>query len=71
MLLVVVNFDALPVKTTVNIPAHAFDYLRLKEKNAMATDLLSEQKIKLALKRDGAIPVTLEPLSAIVLSFKS
>ena len=71
VLLVVVNFDALPVKTTVNIPAHAFDYLRLKEKNAMATDLLSEQKIKLALKRDGAIPVTLEPLSAIVLSFKS
>ena len=71
MLLVVVNFDALPVTTTVNIPAHAFDYLGMKEKNATATDLLSEQKMKLALKRDGSVPVTLEPLSAIVLGFKA
>jgi glycosidase len=71
VLLVVVNFDALPVSTTVNIPAHAFDYLGMKEKNATATDLLSEQKMKLALKRDGTIPVTLEPLGAIVLGFKA
>lgn len=71
VLLVVANFDTLPVTTTVNIPAHAFDYLHMKEKNAMATDLLSEQKIKLSLQRDGSIPLTLEPLSAIILKFKA
>ena len=70
VLLVVANFDTLPVTTTVNIPAHAFDYLHMKEKNAMATDLLSEQKIKLSLQQDGSIPLTLEPLSAIILKFK-
>ena len=71
VLLVVANFDTLPVTTIVNIPAHAFDYLHMKEKNAMATDLLSEQKIKLSLQRDGSIPLTLEPLSAIILKFKA
>ena len=71
VLLVVANFDTLPVTTTVNIPAHAFDYLHMKEKNAMAKDLLSEQKIKLSLQQDGSIPLTLEPLSAIILKFKA
>lgn len=70
VLLVVVNFDELPVMTTVNIPGHAFDYLMMKEKNAVATDLLSGQKVRLSLKRDGGIPVSLEPLGAVVLKFK-
>ena len=70
VLLVVVNFDELPVVTTVNIPGHAFDYLMMKEKNAVATDLLSGQKVRLSLKRDGGIPVSLEPLGAVVLKFK-
>ena len=71
VLLVVANFDALPVTLTVNIPAHAFDYLNMKEKNAVATDLLTEQKVRLSLKRDAGIPLVLEPLSAIVLKFKA
>jgi hypothetical protein len=54
----------------VNIPGHAFDYLMMKEKNAVATDLLSGQKVRLSLKRDGGIPVSLEPLGAVVLKFK-
>ena len=70
VLLVVVNFDELPMITTVNIPGHAFDYLMMKEKNAVATDLLSGQKVRLSLKRDGGIPVSLEPLGAVVLKFK-
>jgi glycosidase len=70
VLLVVVNFDELPVMTTVNIPGHAFDYLMMKEKNAVATDLLSGQKVRLSLKRDGGIPLSLEPLGAVVLKFK-
>ena len=67
----VANFDALSVTLTVNIPAHAFDYLNMKEKNAVATDLLTEQKVRLSLKRDAGIPLVLEPLSAIVLKFKA
>jgi hypothetical protein len=42
----------------------------MKEKNAVATDLLSGQKVRLSLKRDGGIPVSLEPLGAVVLKFK-
>jgi hypothetical protein len=43
----------------------------MKEKNAVATDLLTEQKVRLSLKRDAGIPLVLEPLSAIVLKFKA
>ena len=71
VLFVVVNFDALPVTTTVTIPAHAFDYLNMKEKNVVAADLLSEWKARLSLKRDAAIPLVLEPYSAVVLKFKA
>ena len=71
VLLVVANFDDLPAEINVAIPAHAFDYLGIKEKNAVATDLLSDAKIKLSLKRDGVIPLSVGPLNAIVLKFKA
>ena len=69
-LLVVVNFDDAPATIEVNLPAHAFDYLKLKEKTATATNLLNAQKEKLALKRDNAVRLELEPLGAKVLSFR-
>ena len=69
-LLVVVNFDDAPAAIDVNLPAHAFDYLGLKEKTATATDLLKAQKEKLALKRDNVVRLELEPLGAKVLSFR-
>ena len=71
LLLVVVNFDELPATMNVTIPAHAFDFLGIKEKNAVATDLLTDAQHKITLKRDGAIPMTVAPLSAIVLKFKA
>ena len=72
MLLVVANFDALPVTLTVNIPAHAFDYLKLKErKSVSAVDLLSGKEIKRQLYRDCYVSVDLEPLGAVVLKFKA
>ena len=41
-LLVVANFDMRPCcRQILYIPAHAFDFLSLKEKNAQATDLLT------------------------------
>ena len=71
VLFVVANFDEIPVEVNVTIPAHAFDYLGIKEKNAVATDLLTDAKIKLSLKRDGVVPLSVNPLSAIVLKFKA
>ncbi|WP_033148848.1 alpha-amylase family glycosyl hydrolase [Prevotella sp. P6B1] len=70
-LLVVVNFDELPVTVNITIPDHAFAYLRLKEKGATATDLLSGHKLKLTLKRDGAVALEMKPLSAMVLKFRA
>ena len=55
LLLVVVNFADQDVVTDVNIPAHAFDYLDISEKSAIATDLLSKEKLAVRLKKDGAV----------------
>jgi len=71
VLLVVANFDDIPATVNATIPAHAFDYLKIKEKNAVATDLLSGSQMKLSLQRDGAIPLSVDPQSAIVLKFKA
>ena len=72
VLLVVVNFDNLPATMDVTIPAHAFDYLKLKErKSVTATDLLTGKQIKRTLTRDCYVSVDLEPLGAVVLKFKA
>lgn len=66
LLLVVVNFDDVPVETAITLPAHAFDYLGIKENTYAATDLLSDTKTKLTLKRDSAVSVSLMPRSGVV-----
>ena len=72
VLLVVANFDELPATMDVTIPAHAFDYLKLKEKkNATIVDLLTGKEIKRQLYRDCYVSVDLEPLGAVVLKFKA
>ena len=71
VLLVAVNFEDLPQTMNVTIPAHAFDYLKLKEKDAQATDLLTGEKLKLPLKRDGAVALQIPPLGAVILEFKA
>jgi len=70
VLLVVVNFDEIPVVMDVMIPTHAFDFLGLEEKDVSATDLLSDDKVNLSLKRDQAVTVSLPPLGANILKFK-
>jgi len=70
-MLVVVNFSDQPVAVDVVIPSHAFDFLKLKEKNAQATDLMTSTKQRIALKRDAAVPVSVPPLSATILKFRS
>ena len=55
----------------VNIPAHAFDYLKLKEKNAIAVNLMDDSKVHITLKRDAAVSVEVPGNGAVVLSFKA
>ena len=55
LLLVVVNFDDSDATIDVNVPSHAFDFLTMKEKKVIATDLLTKEKLAMSMKRDGAI----------------
>lgn len=71
VLLVVVNFDDLPVVMDVMIPAHAFDFLNMKEKGTVSTDLLTGERIRLQLQRDMSVAVSLKPLGAVVMKFKA
>ena len=55
LLLVVANFEDHDVVIDVNIPAHAFDFMQMKEKNAIAIDLLTKEKLAVRLKKDSAV----------------
>ena len=71
VLLIAVNFDAQPLAMNVTIPAHAFDYLKIKEKSAQTIDLLTGEKFKLTLKRDAAVSLELPSFGAVILKFKA
>ncbi len=60
LLLVVVNFEDRDVVVDVNIPAHAFDFLDLKEKKVIATDLLSNEKLAMSLRKDGCVKMEIK-----------
>lgn len=50
VLLIVVNFDAAPADIAVNLPAHAFDYLQIPQKEVYeATELLTGEKENISL----------------------
>jgi glycosidase len=68
-LLVVSNFDDVPVTMGLTIPAHAFDYLGLEEGSCQATDLLTGQELPLELSRDGAVGINLEARGSVILKF--
>ena len=70
VLLVAVNFDDYAVAIDVNIPAHAFDYLEFEEGTYLVTDLLTKEKEDTAIKRDGAIRLTMDTRGAYVLKFR-
>ena len=71
LLLVVVNFDDISLSVDIHIPAHAFDYLQILEKNVTATDLLSKKKCKITLQKDGIVTIPLESRSGCVWKIKS
>ena len=70
LLLVVVNFDGSDVTIDVNVPSHAFDFLTMKEKKVIATDLLTKEKLAMSMKRDGAIRMEVDANSGRVWKIK-
>ena len=71
LLLVAVNFDGEPVNISINIPAHAFDYLQMKEHKAKAADLLSSDKLSFIFKADSAVDMTIDAYGARVWKMKA
>ena len=70
LLLVVVNFEDRDVVTDVNIPAHAFEYLDIKEKMVISTDLLSREKLAMSLRKDGSVRMEIKARSGRVWKIK-
>ena len=70
LLLVVVNFDSADATIDVHIPEHAFDYLQMREKKAIAVDLLTKEKLAMSLKKDGGIRMEVNANSGRVWKIK-
>jgi len=70
LLLVVANFDDVVAEVDVMIPAHAFEFLQLRENTYSATDLLSEQTTTLELRKDAAVHVSVPARGAVVYKMK-
>ena len=70
LLLVVVNFEDHDVDVDINLPAHAFDYLQLKESTAMAADLLTKEKQSMLLHPDGSVRMNIAARSGRVWKVK-
>ncbi len=70
ILLVVSNFHENDVTIDVNIPAHAFDYLGIKEKKVIAVDLLTKEKLAMSFKKDGNIRMEVKAYSGRVWKIK-
>ena len=70
-ILVIANFADQATTVNVNIPAHAFDYLGLSEKNSQVTDLLTDAKFRLHFKRDEPVSVEVPENGAAILKFRA
>jgi len=72
LLLVAVNFDGNEADISVNIPVHAFDYLQMKERKGVVTDLLhSNVKMTILFKPDNAVHMTIPAYGARVWKMKA
>lgn len=67
-LLVVANFDSVPVHAGVRIPQHAFEYLTLRSGLRSSMDLLSGDTQTLELKTDQPVYVDVPAYGAVVLT---
>lgn len=68
-LLVVANFDDREAVCDINIPRHAFDFLKMAEGERNATDLLTGKPMRLALGTDTTVNMAIPPSGGVVLKF--
>ena len=68
-LLVVANFDDREAVCDINIPRHAFDFLKMAEGERNATDLLTGKPMRLALGADTPVNMAIPPSGGVVLKF--
>ena len=70
MLLVVANFDDVPVTMQLNIPDHAYDYLEIKERAYQAEDLLTNEQRSIVLIKGTPVDVSVAARGALVYKLK-
>jgi glycosidase len=66
ILLVVANFDDVPLTMNLTIPDHAFNYLEIQERAYQTVDLISGQNKSIVLMRDQQIAIDLPARGAVV-----
>ncbi|MBQ9357348.1 MAG: alpha-amylase family protein [Prevotella sp.] len=67
LLLIVANFDDVPVNTEVFIPQHAFNYLNISPRTCDATDLLTGKSLNVSLQPGQPISISLGARESVVL----
>lgn len=68
-LLIVANFSDETQDIKLNIPAHAFEYLKMKETDVEATELLTNKKQKLTLSASAPASFKVPALSGVIYKF--
>lgn len=69
-LLVITNFSHEKVNATVNIPEHAFDFLKIPHEQMNAHELLSKKNLTIDLKNSSIIETEVEGYGCIILKIK-
>ena len=71
VLLIAVNFDETPAQVSINLPAHAFEYLNMPEYESItATNLLDSQKETISFTASKPVGITLPAYSGKILKIK-
>lgn len=70
-LLIVANFSDEAQDIKLNIPAHAFEYLKMKETDVEATELLTNKKQKLTLSASAPASFKVPALSGVIYKFSA
>ena len=65
-ILIAVNFGDEKADVTINIPPHAFDYLKLQQGNYNGTELLTGEKGKFSITSAEGFHTSIEPFNAVM-----
>ncbi len=68
-MLIVLNFSQEVRELGVCIPGHAFDYMHLPEEEVVVNELVSGEKKKVELKKDGVFPVSADAYGVRIYKF--